>query len=148
MLVACLPHAPAHAGITSRPAPGPLASEPHQPPAPPAGEAAALAALQGDKGFLTDARLGLYASKRNDPCVPQALSGLSPYLHYGQLSAQRAALEAAKLRSKHKEAVESFLEELVVRRWGCGGGVGWLARCSLLQYGTCLAAVLGGWAAG
>lgn len=43
----------------------------------------------------------------------QALSNLSPWLHYGQLSAQRAALEAAKLRTKHKESVEGFLEELV-----------------------------------
>lgn len=47
---------------------------------------------------------------------PQALSNLSPWLHFGQLAPQRAALEAAKLRGKHKAAVESFLEELVVRR--------------------------------
>jgi deoxyribodipyrimidine photo-lyase len=46
----------------------------------------------------------------------QALSNLSPYLHYGQLAPQRAALEAAKLRGKYKASVESFLEELVVRR--------------------------------
>jgi deoxyribodipyrimidine photo-lyase len=30
----------------------------------------------------------------------QALSNLSPYLHYGQISPQRAALEASKHRSK------------------------------------------------
>ena len=30
----------------------------------------------------------------------QALSNLSPYIHYGQLSAQRIALQAAKHRSK------------------------------------------------
>ena len=35
---------------------------------------------------------------------------------YLQLSAQRAALEAAKKKGQHREAVESFLEELVVRR--------------------------------
>jgi hypothetical protein len=43
----------------------------------------------------------------------QALSNLSPWLHFGQLSPQRAALEAAKLRGKHRESVEGFLEELV-----------------------------------
>lgn len=63
------------------------------------GEAAARAALDGPQGFLTPARLSKYADKRNDPTV-QALSNLSPYLHYGQLSAQRAALEAAKHRAK------------------------------------------------
>ena len=58
----------------------------------------------------------MYADKRNDPCVQGARSGLSPYLHYGHLAPQRAALEAAKKKSQFKEAVESFLEELVVRR--------------------------------
>jgi DNA photolyase len=43
----------------------------------------------------------------------QALSNLSPWLHFGQLSPQRAALEAAKLRSRYKESVEGFLDELV-----------------------------------
>ena len=42
------------------------------------------------------------------------MSGLSPYLHFGQLSPQRAALEAA--RAKAGQAGDSFLEELVVRR--------------------------------
>ncbi len=41
---------------------------------------------------------------------------MSPYLHFGQLSAQRVALEASKLKKKHSSAVESFLEELIVRR--------------------------------
>jgi len=34
--------------------------------------------------------------------VPDALSGLSPYLHFGQLAPQRAAIEAAKCKSVHK----------------------------------------------
>ena len=59
-------------------------------------------ALSGDKGFLTKARLSRYADKRNDPTVPNALSGLSPYLHFGHLSAQRAAIEAAKCKAVHK----------------------------------------------
>eukprot|EP00199_Chlamydomonas_sp_CCMP681_P000338 CAMPEP_0119109788 /NCGR_PEP_ID=MMETSP1180-20130426/23390_1 /TAXON_ID=3052 ORGANISM="Chlamydomonas cf sp, Strain CCMP681" /NCGR_SAMPLE_ID=MMETSP1180 /ASSEMBLY_ACC=CAM_ASM_000741 /LENGTH=574 /DNA_ID=CAMNT_0007095753 /DNA_START=105 /DNA_END=1829 /DNA_ORIENTATION=- len=79
------------------------------------GEAAARAGLDGPGGFLNPDRLKRYADKRNDPNV-QALSNLSPYLHYGQLGAQRAALEGAKHRSKFKDAVEGFLEELVVRR--------------------------------
>jgi len=37
-------------------------------------------------------------------------------LHFGQLSAQRIALSASKHRAKYKEAVDGFLEELVVRR--------------------------------
>lgn len=38
---------------------------------------------------------------RNDPSKPTGLSGLSPYLHYGQISAQRCALEARKFRKVH-----------------------------------------------
>ena len=76
------------------------------------GEAAAHAALAD---FLTTRRLKLY-EKRNDPNVPEALSGLSPYLHFGQLAPQRAALEAKKHSREHSKAVESFVEELVVRR--------------------------------
>lgn len=74
------------------------------------------AALQALSNFLTKGRLSKYADKRNDPCIPDALSNLSPYLHFGQLSPQRAALEATKNKSIHKASVESFLEELVVRR--------------------------------
>jgi deoxyribodipyrimidine photo-lyase len=55
-----------------------------------------------------------YADNRNDPNVKYA-SGLSPYLHFGHISAQRIALEVIKNvpRSGHSEA---FLEELIVRR--------------------------------
>jgi len=42
-------------------------------------------------------RLGLY-EQRNDPAHPQGLSGLSPYLHFGHLSGQRAALAGAYTR--------------------------------------------------
>jgi len=51
---------------------------------------------------------------RNDP-NRHAQSDLSPYLHFGQLSAQRVALEAIKSGAP-AEAKSSFLEELVVRR--------------------------------
>nr|ABK76277.1 CPD photolyase [Dunaliella salina] len=80
------------------------------------GEAAARAALDGSQGFLTTPRIAQYHVKRNDPSCTTGLSNLSPYLHFGQLSAQRAALEASKLRSRHREAVDRYLEELIVRR--------------------------------
>jgi deoxyribodipyrimidine photo-lyase len=61
------------------------------------------------KEFIAN-RLVKY-EKRNDP-NEQATSRLSAYLHFGQLSAQRIALEvrASGLPS------ESFLEELIVRK--------------------------------
>ncbi|PKU59588.1 deoxyribodipyrimidine photo-lyase [Dendrobium catenatum] len=80
------------------------------------GEDAAMEALMGAKeGFLTR-RLKNYSTDRNNPLKPRALSGLSPYLHFGQISAQRCALEARKLKNSHPQAVETFLEELIVRR--------------------------------
>lgn len=75
-----------------------------------------MKALNGPKGFLNKSRLSKYSSKRNDPTVPGALSCLSPYFHFGHLSPQRAALEASKCKSIHKESVEGFLEEMVIRR--------------------------------
>lgn len=62
-----------------------------------------------------DSRLKLFASKRNDPTV-DALSNLSPYFHFGQISVQRAVLTVKKMSSKAKESVESFVEEAVIRR--------------------------------
>ncbi len=56
-----------------------------------------------------------YAEKRNNPNF-DAQSNLSPYFHFGQLAPQRAALEALKHKSQFKEAVDGFIEELVVRR--------------------------------
>ncbi|KAK4262653.1 hypothetical protein QN277_028189 [Acacia crassicarpa] len=80
------------------------------------GEIAAMEVLTGSKnGFLTK-RLKNYSKDRNDPSKPSGLSGLSPYLHFGQISAQRCALEAQKLRKSHPQAIEAFLEELIVRR--------------------------------
>lgn len=58
------------------------------------GEDAAMEVLMGSKdGFLTR-RVKKYETDRNDPLKPKGLSGLSPYLHFGQISAQRCALEA------------------------------------------------------
>ncbi|KAK3038495.1 hypothetical protein RJ639_029793 [Escallonia herrerae] len=80
------------------------------------GELAALEALMGTKnGFLTT-RLKNYSSDRNNPLKPKGLSGLSPYLHFGQVGAQRCALEARRVRKLSPQAVDAFLEELIVRR--------------------------------
>lgn len=62
------------------------------------GEHAALEALKGtNNGFLTT-RWKNYSTDRNNPLKPKGLSGLSPYLHFGQIAAQRCALEACTLR--------------------------------------------------
>lgn len=59
-------------------------------------------------------RLTGYCENRNNP-NQDALSDLSPYLHYGSISAQRVALDvkAANVPNEDKEA---FLEELIIRR--------------------------------
>jgi deoxyribodipyrimidine photo-lyase len=59
-------------------------------------------------------RLDSYATGRNDP-NQSAVSNLSPYLHFGQISAQRVALtvQQSELSSESKAA---FLEELIVRK--------------------------------
>jgi len=49
---------------------------------------------------------------RNDP-NKDVLSNLSPYLHFGQISAQRVALKVKKSKAKNKQA---FLEELIIRK--------------------------------
>jgi len=55
-----------------------------------------------------------YHELRNDP-TKDYQSNLSPYLHFGQVSAQRIALETERLNG-NKESAKSFLEELIVRR--------------------------------
>ena len=71
------------------------------------GEDAARDALAA---FLQRRRLSSYAPKRNDPGVPDAQSGLSPYLHFGFLSPQRTAFEARKQR-QHLTHDCSFLTD-------------------------------------
>lgn len=62
------------------------------------GEKAGMEVLMGSKsGFLTK-RIRSYSTDRNNPLKAQGLSGLSPYLHFGQISAQRCALEARRVR--------------------------------------------------
>jgi deoxyribodipyrimidine photo-lyase len=57
-------------------------------------------------------KLASYAEARNDPSL-DALSGLSPYLHFGQISPLAVAL-AVKKGPAYGQA--AFLEELIVRR--------------------------------
>ncbi|XP_057462410.1 LOW QUALITY PROTEIN: deoxyribodipyrimidine photo-lyase-like [Actinidia eriantha] len=80
------------------------------------GEHAAREVLMGSKnGFLTK-RLKNYSTDRNNPLKPKALSCLSPYLHFGQISVQRCALEARNVKKLCPKAVDTFLEELIMRR--------------------------------
>ncbi len=65
------------------------------------------------KEFL-EVKFDKYARERNDP-EKDVQSGLSPYLHFGQLSAQRAAVEVKK-HGGDPESEKVFLEELIVRR--------------------------------
>lgn len=74
------------------------------------GESAAESRLQRFIGR----GLGCYAEGRNDPNA-DGVSGLSPYLHFGQISAQHAALSVAG-SNVAPENRESFIEELFVRR--------------------------------
>jgi deoxyribodipyrimidine photo-lyase len=59
-----------------------------------------------------DERLDAYAESKNDP-TKDAVSNLSPYLHFGHISPLHVALEVDGADSPGKE---SFLEELIVRR--------------------------------
>ena len=57
-------------------------------------------------------KLNRFSDLRNDPAQDYT-SGLSPYLHFGQISPLYVALAAAKTESPGQDA---FLEELIVRR--------------------------------
>lgn len=74
------------------------------------GTTAALARL---KRFVGDG-LAYYATRRNAPQLT-GTSGLSPYLHFGQLGPHTIAL-AARDADAAAEDRRAFLEELIVRR--------------------------------
>jgi deoxyribodipyrimidine photo-lyase len=59
-------------------------------------------------------KLSAYDQIRNDP-TKNGQSNLSPYLHFGQISAQRIVLEIRKSGMDIKSQ-DAFLEELIVRR--------------------------------
>lgn len=75
--------------------------------------AGAKAGLQRMRQFINE-KLERYAQDRNDP-TRKGQSGLSPYLHFGQVSAQRVAWEVQTCGAAHDSGAV-FLEELIVRR--------------------------------
>ncbi|MCA9364664.1 MAG: deoxyribodipyrimidine photo-lyase [Candidatus Moranbacteria bacterium] len=64
------------------------------------------------KKFI-DKKIDAYDYLRNDP-VADGQSNLSPYLHFGQISAQAIALELQKVPDGPGK--DAFLEEIIVRR--------------------------------
>jgi deoxyribodipyrimidine photo-lyase len=65
------------------------------------------------RDFLEN-KLTLYSEQRNDPTKDE-VSNLSPYLHFGQISAQRISLEVHQSDAS-TQSKAAFLEELIVRR--------------------------------
>ncbi len=74
------------------------------------GERAAFKTLND---FLEN-KIKRYDRDRNDP-TKNAQSELSPYLHFGQISAQRVALKVMQSNT-NKITKTAFLEEIIVRR--------------------------------
>uniref|UniRef100_A0A8C9RU34 Deoxyribodipyrimidine photo-lyase n=1 Tax=Scleropages formosus TaxID=113540 RepID=A0A8C9RU34_SCLFO len=74
------------------------------------GSTAAMATLES----FVDQRLQDFAAHRNNP-NREALSQLSPWLHSGQVSAQRVVLQV-KRNGPRGPSVDAFVEEAVVRR--------------------------------
>lgn len=73
-----------------------------------------MAAERQLREFLRE-RLRRYARERNSPAA-HATSDLSPWLHFGQISALEVALAASAYAEEHKLVAAEFLEELIVRR--------------------------------
>jgi deoxyribodipyrimidine photo-lyase len=71
-------------------------------------------ALRALDRFLAH-RLRRYAREKNEPSA-RATSELSPYLHWGHLSALEVALAVREHAREHKLIGDEFLEELIVRR--------------------------------
>ncbi len=63
--------------------------------------------------FLSE-KLTNYSSLRNNPAM-NVTSGLSAYLHFGHIAAQRIALEVIRGHPRDNNT-DAFLEELIVRR--------------------------------
>ena len=77
--------------------------------------AGGLSAARGRLAAFLDEGLDGYAEGRGEP-ARAAVSHLSPYLHFGQISPLEIALAARAARHAGSEDRASFLEELVVRR--------------------------------
>jgi deoxyribodipyrimidine photo-lyase len=76
--------------------------------------------VPGEKGAkavldkFMERKLINYTAGRNDPNA-ECVSGLSPYLHFGHISAQRIAIEITT-GIAHDQNTDAFLEELIVRK--------------------------------
>jgi deoxyribodipyrimidine photo-lyase len=64
--------------------------------------------------FLTE-NLRRYAAGRNEPAA-RSTSGMSPYLHFGQIASLEVALAVKSYAEQHKLLAAEYLEELIVRR--------------------------------
>lgn len=62
-----------------------------------------------------DQNLRRYARERNEPAA-HATSNLSPYLHFGQISALEVALAVRRHAEQNQLIADEYLEELIVRR--------------------------------
>lgn len=79
---------------------------------PVAGVCGGTAEAEGLLSTFLDSQLHLYEQDRNDPAIERS-SGLSPYIHFGQISPLYIAL---RISDREGPAVEAFLEQLLVRR--------------------------------
>lgn len=65
--------------------------------------------------LFLEKNLHRYAKERNQPAA-HATSRMSPYLHFGRISALEIALAAQEYAREHRLIADEFLEELIVRR--------------------------------
>lgn len=65
--------------------------------------------------YFLEHNLRRYAKERNEPAA-HATSNLSPYLHFGHISALETALCVKRHAEEHQWIADEFLEELIVRR--------------------------------
>ncbi|MBD3178342.1 MAG: deoxyribodipyrimidine photo-lyase [Candidatus Latescibacteria bacterium] len=72
------------------------------------------AAAKKSIGRFIEERIERYPGESNDP-NKKAVSDISPYLHFGQISAQRIALMVREADIS-PDAREAYLEELIIRR--------------------------------
>ncbi len=74
----------------------------------------AASAARQLKSFLKKS-LFRYAGEKNEPSA-HATSNMSPYLHFGHISALEIALAVRAYAEEHKLIADEYLEELIVRR--------------------------------
>lgn len=73
------------------------------------------AAAEGRLSRFLERNLKRYARERNQP-ASHATSNLSPYLHFGHISALEIATRTKEHAARHRLVANEFLEELIVRR--------------------------------